>query len=77
MIIISLEWKMNRTLRDLNKIKDATLSVGKTVIYYGYIPLIVVLGMRTMNKEMLFGGQPPMWMILIVCSMSHLSYQLF
>ena len=51
---------MNRTLRDLNKIKDATLSVGKTVIYYGYIPLIVVLGMRTMNKEMLFGGQPPM-----------------
>lgn len=51
---------MERTLRDVNKLWDTSLEVGKTVMYYGYIPLILFLGARTVKLDMLFGGQPPM-----------------
>lgn len=50
---------MDRTARDLKKVADGSMSLAKKALYYGYIPLILILGARTIRMDMLF-GQPPM-----------------
>ena len=50
---------MQRTARDLQKLADGSIHIAKKALYYGYIPLILFLGARTVRLDMLMGqGQP-------------------
>jgi len=51
---------MDKTRKDLKKLADKSFSVGKTLVYYGYIPLICILGARTIQWDALINNNPPM-----------------
>lgn len=51
---------MQRTINDISKFGNKSIHYGKKAIYYGYIPLIIALGLKTVNLGAMFGEQPPM-----------------
>lgn len=57
---------MEKTWRDLKKLSSTSMTYTKKAVYYGFIPLIVILGLRTVNMEN-FTGQAPMWFDIILC----------
>jgi hypothetical protein len=50
---------MKKTIQDLSKIGSTTVNIAKKIAYYGYIPLIIVLGLRTIDFNAMM-AQPPM-----------------
>lgn len=40
---------MEKTAKDLKKIGTTTLSLAKKAVYYGFIPTIIILGVRTID----------------------------
>lgn len=57
---------MEKTWRDLKKLSSTSMTITKKAVYYGFIPLVVILGLRTVNIEN-FTGQAPMWFDFILC----------
>ncbi len=51
---------MDKTRKDLKKIGDKAFSTTKTLIYYGYIPLICILGAKTINWDAIINSNPGM-----------------
>jgi hypothetical protein len=51
---------MDKTVKDLKKVSYGAFGLAKTAMYYGYIPLIIVLGLRTIKWEMLTSQGPPL-----------------
>ena len=45
---------MDGVMKDLSKIQSTSTLVFKKMVYYGYIPLILYLGGRTIDWSMLF-----------------------
>lgn len=52
---------MEKTMKDLSKLGNSSMYYAKKAIYYGYIPLIVYLGLKTTNLSSMFTEPPPMW----------------
>lgn len=50
---------MEKTWRDLKKLSSTSMTFTKKAVYYGFIPLVVILGLRTVNLEN-FTGQAAM-----------------
>jgi hypothetical protein len=42
---------MKKTYEDLRRVGSTALNISKKVAYYGYIPLIIILGLRTVNFD--------------------------
>ena len=42
---------MDKTVKDLKKLTNKSFTVAKTLMYYGYVPLICILGLGTMRRE--------------------------
>lgn len=42
---------MEKTMRDLKKYGDISYKYAKKAIYYGFIPLVIVLGARTIRWD--------------------------
>ena len=51
---------MDKTKKDLKKLSNKAFSAGKTLLYYGYIPLICILGAKTINWDAIMNSNPPM-----------------
>lgn len=49
---------MERTVKDLKKLGSASLKTAKKAIYYGFIPLVIILGARTIRLENFMSQQP-------------------
>jgi hypothetical protein len=49
---------MKKTLKDIEKIGNSTVSWIKTGIYYLYLPVVLIVGIKTVNWEQLTGGPP-------------------
>lgn len=42
---------MDKTVKDLKKLTNKGFTMAKTLMYYGYVPLICVLGLTTMRRD--------------------------
>lgn len=42
---------MDRTIKDLKSMAAKTYDYGKVVVYYGFLPTIIFLGLRTVHWE--------------------------
>jgi hypothetical protein len=51
---------MDKTIKDLQKLSNSSVKVAKKVIYYGFIPLVIILGIRTVKLENFMNQQPQM-----------------
>lgn len=40
---------MQKTVKDLKKLSTNSIKVAKKAIYYGFIPLVIILGIRTVK----------------------------
>jgi hypothetical protein len=49
---------MKKTVRDLEKAGAVSMKWLKTGLYYLYLPTVLILGLKTVNWEMLFGNAP-------------------
>lgn len=49
---------MERTVKDLKKIGDVSYKATKKAIYFGFIPLVLILGLKTVDWQNLFNQQP-------------------
>ncbi len=49
---------MERTVRDLKRLGNSTLRWTKTALYYGFIPAVVLLGLRTIRADQLMNQAP-------------------
>lgn len=48
---------MDGVIKDLKKIESQGMQIFKKVVYYGYIPLILYVGIKTVDWEALFPKQ--------------------
>ncbi len=65
--ILIINWEgvwMDRTIKDLKKYGASSYKVVKKALYYGFIPLVIILGARTMKLQN-FDIQQPMWSTMI------------
>jgi hypothetical protein len=42
---------MQKTVQDLKKLTSKAINLGKGFLYYAYIPVVVYLGIKTVNWE--------------------------
>ena len=47
---------MDKTIKDIQKISSKSYSTLKTLVYYGYVPLVLFLGFRTADLSRLTQG---------------------
>ncbi len=47
-------------MKDLKKIGDVSYKAAKKAIYFGFIPLVLILGLKTVDFGN-FMNQQPMW----------------
>lgn len=47
----------------MKKISNNSIKVAKKAIYYGFIPLVIILGVRTIKFDALMSQQPMWYMI--------------
>ena len=52
---------MDKTIKDIKKITNTGSKYLKTAIYYGYLPLILYLGFKTVNFDNFKQQAQPMW----------------
>ena len=65
--ILIINWEgvwMDRTIKDLKKYGASSYKVVKKALYYGFIPLVIIVGARTMKLQN-FDIQQPMWSTMI------------
>jgi hypothetical protein len=49
---------MDKTIKDIKKLSNNSLKIGKKLVYYGFIPLVVILGARTVRMDLFMNQQP-------------------
>ena len=42
---------MDKTVKDVKKMTNNAFKVAKTFMYYGYVPLICILGLKTIKWD--------------------------
>ena len=50
--------RMKKTVKDLEKAGSNSVKWAKAGIYYFYLPVVIVLGLKTVKWEMFFGQNP-------------------
>jgi hypothetical protein len=50
---------MKKTLKDIEKLRDSGIKWLKSGLYYLYLPLVLVVGLKTVNLENFLGPAPP------------------
>lgn len=48
---------MEKTIKDLSKAGTASYGILKKAVYYGFIPMVIILGLRTVKLEAFTGPQ--------------------
>lgn len=49
---------MEKTIKDIKKLSGSSLKISKKLVYYGFIPLVIILGARTVKLDNLMNQQP-------------------
>lgn len=49
---------MKKTVKDLEKAGAASMSWIKFGLYYLYLPTVLILGLKTVNWDTMFGNAP-------------------
>ena len=49
---------MEKTIKDIKKLGGSSLKISKKLVYYGFIPLVIILGARTVKLDNLMNQQP-------------------
>ena len=52
---------MQKTVQDIKKLAGQGQKVFKGFFYYAYIPVVVILGLKTVDWANFSNPQPPMW----------------
>ncbi len=50
--------KMQKTIQDIKKLGNQGTKVAKGFFYYAYIPVVVILGLRTVDWQNFINPQP-------------------
>lgn len=51
---------MKKTVKDIEKLADGSFKWAKTILYYFYLPAVIVIGAKTINWSAAFGPAQPM-----------------
>jgi hypothetical protein len=49
---------MQKTMKGMQKLGRVSYDVSKKAIFYGFIPLLIILGLRTVKLENFISQQP-------------------
>jgi hypothetical protein len=58
--VVIIIQQMKKTIKDLEKMSDSSMKWLKWGLYYVYLPVVVVVGIRTIRWENFSGAAPPM-----------------
>jgi hypothetical protein len=49
---------MKKTIKDLEKLSESSVKWAKTGLYYFFLPVVIVVGLKTVNWENIIGAAP-------------------
>ncbi len=65
---------MQKTVQDLKKLSNQGQKLFKGFFYWAYIPVVVILGLKTVDWANFTNPQPQMWLIINQMKMISLYY---
>lgn len=49
---------MKKTIKDIEKLSEGSVKWAKTGLYYAFLPIVLLVGFKTVNWESFTGASP-------------------